>query len=1312
MIGCHCHTDKSNIRLLDSTNRVGDLLKTAVEMSYKGLAITDHEVLSAHVEAIQTVRNMKKKGEMPEDFKLILGNEAYLVDSLEEVKDNYKSGVTKFPHFILLAKSAIGHEQLRILSSKAWENSFYTGTMERVPTIKKDVEEIVKSNQGHLIATTACLGSEVNIHLLAIKEAEVRNDEEKIVYHKQIIHKFMTWCIDVFGKENFFVELQSALSEEQVYCNKKLIPIADAYGLKRIVSTDAHFLRPEDRVIHQAFLNAKDGEREIDSFYEACFVQSIDEIKGRMDYLDESIVNEAIENTLLIGEMVEDYTIEHDPIIPRMELPEFELRHLFKPAYEQYEYINKIAHSDDEQDRYLLKLIEDGFEEKLKKPNLTKEQFHEMLARINEELGELWEISQKLNQSMPSYYITVREIINIIWDDECGGNSLVGVARGSAAGYLINYLIDITQIDPMTYNLPHWRHIHKSRPDYPDIDIDTEGAKRQQILKALRNRFGEDKVLQIATFGTEGSKSALQTACRGIGIDNDIAQFLSGMIPFERGSNWSLSDCFFGNEEKERKPIKEFTREVEQYPNLKETALKIEGLVNKRSSHAAGIIIFNDSYTKTNAMMKTPKGAEITQFNMGDTEATGSVKMDLLTIEALDKMRVTLDQLIENDEIEKQKTLKETYNKYLHPDVIEYDDPELWEMVGKGEIMDLFQFSTEVGHQSAVKVKPNNLLEAAVTNSLMRLMSDGEEQPVDTYVKFKNDIGLWYQEMRDYGLTDNEITVMERHLKDIHGVADTQEVVMQMVMDSEISNFTIAESNKLRKAIAKKKEDVLKEAQELFFSKGREVGTSDNLLNYVWNVQFKRQFGYSFSLLHTLAYSVIALQELNLNYKYNPLYWNTACLTVNSGGIEDEEDLDDDEEEKKKANRSTNYGKVASAIGTIRQRGIKVDLPDINKAQFGFIPDIENNSIIFGLKGLNGIGDEIVHSIIENRPYQSFNDFLERMFNTSIIKKGQLIQLIKAGCFDSFQDRREIMKQFISLISEPRQKLTMQNFKMLESNKLIPEVFNLQLRFYNYKAYISKKVFKTVTKPKDKLLLIDDIATQFFNQYFDDECVVDLHNGQLVISEKRFNKQYDKKMEVLKEWIGSEEALTKLNNKLLENEWIKYADGSLSKWEMDSLSYYYNDHELAHVDNEKYGISNFFELPEEPIKGRPYRWRGREMYEYETTRLVGTVLDRDKTKHTVALLTNDGVVTVKMYGGAFSHYNKQISQLNEDTNKKEVLEKSWFTRGRLMMFTGYRRGNQFIPKTYKNSIYQNSVVLIENINRDGSLELITERIKI
>jgi DNA polymerase-3 subunit alpha len=278
MIGCHCHSDVSNLRLLDALNSVEELITTSYQMGYKGVAITDHESVSAHIKAIKTVREFKEKGKISQDFKLILGNECYLVDDLESVKDNYKSGETKFPHFLLLSTSKQGHEILRMLSSRAWSRSFYTGTMERVPTLKADLEELVKPNQGLIIGSSACLGSESSIHLLAIKEAEEKGFTEKAQYHREKLHEFVTWCIDVFGKDYFFLEIQPAYSHEQIYVNEKLVQMANYYGLKLIVTTDAHYARPEDRIIHKAFLNSKDGDRETELFYEACFIQRLDEI--------------------------------------------------------------------------------------------------------------------------------------------------------------------------------------------------------------------------------------------------------------------------------------------------------------------------------------------------------------------------------------------------------------------------------------------------------------------------------------------------------------------------------------------------------------------------------------------------------------------------------------------------------------------------------------------------------------------------------------------------------------------------------------------------------------------------------------------------------------------------------------------------------------------------------------------------------------------------------------------------------------------------------------------------------------------------
>lgn len=476
---------------------------------------------------------------------------------------------------------------------------------------------------------------------------------------------------------------------------------------------------------------------------------------------------------------------------------------------------------------------------------------------------------------------------------------------------------------------------------------------------------------------------------------------------------------------------------------------------------------------------------------------------------------------------------------------------------------------------------------------------------------------------------------------------------------------------------------------------------SENLLRYIWETQILPQAGYSFSRLHSAGYSLIALQEMNLASKFPQIYWNTASLSINAGANEDNED-----------NKGTNYGKVASAIGNMKARGIDVTLPDINKADFGFKPDVENNAIIFGMKGINGINDDIVRLIIDNRPFHSLNDFLHRMYRTGLIKKKQMIQLIKGGCFDSldtFNDRKDIMKEFFKFIVEPKTKLTMSNLPMLIENDLIPEDMQIYVRYFKYKQYVTKKTYKIIDKAKDKLYLLDDISTQFFNEHFTDDCVVDTYNGQLVISDKKFKKQYDKHMEPMKEWVTSEEPLHKLNERLLHNEWEDQCPGTLSKWEMDSLSMYYHEHELAHVDKEKYGIVNFFEQPEEPVATRPYTWKGRQMYEYQTYRIAGTVLDKDKTKHTVTVLTNDGVVTVKLYAGKFSYYNKQISRKNGD--KKEVLEKSWFTRGQLILLTGFRRENNFIPKTYKNSIYQHSISLIDGIYHNGNLSLITERVQ-
>lgn len=816
----------------------------------------------------------------------------------------------------------------------------------------------------------------------------------------------------------------------------------------------------------------------------------------------------------------------------------------------------------------------------------------------------------------------------------------------------------------------------------------------------MKDKYGEDRVLNIATFSTEGSKSAMLSACRGLGIDVDEASYINSLIPNERGSNWTLTECLYGDK-KDKKPIKEFINAVEKHEGLKEIALKIEGLVKNNSVHASGIYIFNDSYTKQNAMMKSSKGVETTQMSMDDSDKAGALKIDALTVSNMDKIRSAMDMLIEDGYMSWQGSLKKTYDNYLHPKVLEYNEPKMWKMVEKNDILDLFQFDSSIGLQTAQKIKPANVVELGSANNLMRLMGEGI-QPVDKYIKFRDNPKLPFKEMKEYGLNEHEIKVIGEHLDEASYVSDSQEEIMLLSMDENISNFTIPEANKLRKAVAKIDSKVLAEVKNLFFKKGNESGNRDNILKYIWDTQIMPQAGYGFSALHSMSYSLIALQNMNLAYKYPQVYWNTACLTVNSGSNENSEN-----------DKSSEYGRVSIAMGEMIHNGIQVEPPDINKAGFSFTPNAKENTIIFGLRGIHGINTDIVNSIISNRPYSSLQDFLTRLLDTKLVQNQHMLQLIKAGCFDSLDNRSTIMRQYISHTKKSRKNLTLASFNTLINLDVVPEELDLQVRFYNFRRYIYKKsIGKTKERStKNRLFKLDSISSEFLHEHFSEDCIVDVDsNGQEIIAEYLFDRDYEKKMNPVREWLFKEETLELVNNIEFKQAYDNSFSDSLGKDEMSALGFYYHDHELKHLNKEKYNVVDFNSLSEEPNPVREYEYAGRTRYEYELHRIAGTVLDKDKTRHTVSILTTDGVVTVKLYRGNYSHYDRQISRVGSN-GKKTVVDKSFFMRGNLIMFTGFRRGNQFIPRTYRNSIYQHSVALINSIDDKGSLSLKTEREK-
>jgi DNA polymerase-3 subunit alpha len=730
---------------------------------------------------------------------------------------------------------------------------------------------------------------------------------------------------------------------------------------------------------------------------------------------------------------------------------------------DKFEYINKYYNSESEDDRYLIYL---GLM-KLTYMGLTPEKREQYLERLETELTECWLVSERLGQPISSYLLMVRNIIQIMWNK---AESLVGISRGSAGVMLINYLIGVTQMNPLEQGiyLPHWRFLERNKIELPDIDVDSEGRRRPIVLEKIKEAAqadGGDSTC-VCTFGTLGTRSAILTAARGLGIDVDVAQYLATMIPQERGFLWPLKDCIEGNPEKDRKPIRQLIEEFNRYPGFLEMTRAIEGLVCQMGIHACGLVVFNVPVYTYNAMMKAPNGTEVTQFDLGDTEYMGGLKMDCLSVEALDKIHTTLDLLLEDNLIEWQGDLKSTYDKYLHPDILERNAKEMWEKIWRNEIIDIFQMDSTVGKQSLSLVKPINIPQMAAVNSLMRLMPEkGQKTPTEEYVMYKQHPELIKKEIDDLNATDKEKEILYNFMKDYTGVLESQESAMLAVMIPEFTAYDVPHANKIRKIIAKKKMKEITSAREEYFKTGAERGVSEDILKYIWDVQIKRQLGYSFSIPHTTAYSLIALQEMNLNYRYHPIYWATACLTVNSGGADEE------------SGGTTNYGKLSAAIGRIKKQGIDVSLPDINKAKFGFTPDQENNRIIYGLKGISEVGDDIVNKIISNRPYLSFDDFMAKVEPGKV----QTIALIKAGCFDNLEkekSRKELLYQYLNNLIPPKNKLTLANVNGLINYDILPKNKSKFVYLFNFNKYLK-------LNKKDEKYYVDERAYEYFSKNFD-----------------------------------------------------------------------------------------------------------------------------------------------------------------------------------------------------------------------------------
>ena len=1315
--GVHNHTMYSNLRLLDSINRPKDLIDTAIKLGLSGIAITDHESLGAHVEVNKYAEEIYKK--YP-SFVIGLGNEIYLTDD--------RSKGQKYYHFILIAKDAIGHRILRELSSQAWFYSFEDRRQERVPTLKSELKELVEKYPGHLIATTACIGGELSQLLLKQARYEIELDEgieERYEECSQQIENFITYCKNLF-KDDFYIECAPSDKRDQIIVNKRLKNIAEKYNIKLVVGTDAHYLTKDKRMIHKAYLTSKEGEREVDEFYEFARLMDSDEVLEllNLSFEDNNFINYIFDNTIEIQNKIEKYSLFHKQDIPEVPVKDYQKSGWWgvnndyaDDMKSSYPTICKLFTSDDIQDRYWINQCWDKLDD------MNKGWVHyletgddEYIKRLEEEARVKSIISEKLETNMFRYPNTLQHYIDLIWD--CG--SMVGAGRGSSCAALNHYLMGITQLDPIEWNLPFFRYLNEERVELGDIDIDICPSKRPLILQKIKEERGQWlKTNQewakenlgctlIATYGTEGARSAVLTACRGYrgsgagyieegptrdeeewatiykeGIDVDDARYMSSLIPEERGFTWSISDVYYGNKDKERKPVAAFVKEVDKYPGLLDIILAIEGLVNKRGSHASGVILFNGDPFEHSAFMKTPNGEVITQYDLHDAEYMGLTKYDFLVTEVQDKLVQAIELMQKDGELPNDLSLREVYDKYFHPNVIPLDDEKIWDALSNVEVINTFQFDSPVGAQAAKKIQPHNVLEMADANGLMRLMGEeGEMRPLDKYVRNKKNIDLWYKEMDNFGLTKNEQKSLEPYFLKSYGVPPSQEQLMTMLMDKDICNFSLGEANMARKIVGKKQMSKIPELHNMVLDRA----SSRRLGEYVWKYGAGPQMGYSFSIIHALAYSFIGVQTLYIATNWNPIYWNTACLIVNSGATDPDN------------GGQTDYSKIAKAMGEIIEAGINMSLVNINSSDYGFLPDAKNNRILYGMKAMLNVGDDVIEATIANRPYTSPRDFYQRVHP----KKPAMISLIKGGAFDEMMDRKQCMAWFIWETCDKKSRLTLQNLPTLMKRNKLPvdtEERKMAKRIYEFTRYLKAKCRKTAADP---IYELDERAMNFLAEInFDYN-----YRKPYELDTKVWDKYYQGWMDVFREWLkeDGEQILQNLNDEIFKDDWDKYASGNISHWEMEALCFYYHEHELAHLNKHKYGIVDYDDLSPNPKVETVYR---NKYPIYKLYKICGTCIAKNKTKSTVSLLTTSGVVTVKFRKEYFALFDKQISQ-KDATGTKHVVEKSWFNRGSMIMVMGIRSEDNFISKKYANS-GGHQLYKIDEINKDGDIILRSER---
>ena len=933
----HVHTQYS---ILDGAAAIKPLIKRAKALGMNAIAITDHGNMYG-------VKNLHDTA-TDAGVKPILGCEVYVVKNRFEKDKDEKAG----DHLILLAKNLEGYHNLCKMVSYSFTEGFYYK-----PRIDK---QLIEQYHEGLICCSACLGGEV-------PQAIMHNDIEEA-------ERVVQWFKNIFG-EDYYLELQlhpsgdpqkdADVYENQLRVNKVILELAAKYGVKYICSNDVHFILAEDAVAHDHLICLNTG-RDLDdpnrmryTFQE--YLKSPEEMAAL--FPDHP---EALATTLEIADKCEDYKLTHAPLMPNFPPPEDfpialgELRESFVKKIEDEEMLAKIGACATVPELEELVAGDKELSDRLMVAkqycylkDLTYKGAHMRYGDVLDEKTEeriKYELSTIEWMGFPGYFL-------IVWDYIRAAREMgvsVGPGRGSAAGSVVAYCLKITNIDPLKYDLLFERFLNPERISLPDVDVDFDEDGRADVLRYCVQKYGQKRVAQIVTFGTMAPKMAIKDVARVQKLALSESDRLSKLVPDKVTPDKKHGETPFDFVYKESPELAAERESPNQLiRNTLKYAEKLEGSIRQTGVHACGVIIGPDDLEKF-APMAIAKDAElnVVEFEGKEVESVGLIKMDFLGLRTLSIIK----DAVEN--------VKAVHGVDVDIDGISLDDAPTYEVFARGDTTGLFQFESPGMKKHLRNLKPNRFEDLIAMNALYR---PGPMEYIPNFIARKHG-----QEPVTYEIAD-----MEEYLNDTYGITVYQEQVM--LLSQKLAGFTGGEADTLRKAMGKKKRDVLDKMKPKFIEGCKQRGHDEKICDKIWG-DWEAFASYAFNKSHSTCYAYVAYQTGYLKAHY-PSEFMAALLSRNLADIK----------------------QLTLYMNECKRMGIRVLGPDINESMRTFSSN-KAGDVRFGLGAVKGVGEAAVESIIAERNangrFKDIYDLMERV-NFSAVNRKCFENLAYAGGFDS-----------------------------------------------------------------------------------------------------------------------------------------------------------------------------------------------------------------------------------------------------------------------------------------------------------------------